>query len=119
MGLRTIKQTTRRAKSKTSMMTPNTFTPAIIQSIAVQAPETIRLTFSTRVMATRMPGFTAGDAFGNTVVSMTQVSATEVDLTFDGDVEDTEMSVKEHDPGIRTSSGGFVPAGTYSLAVTP
>jgi len=63
--------------------------------------------------------FQNGDAFGNTVVSMAQVSATEVDLTFDGDVEDTTMRVAENDPGIRTNAGGFVPAGTYSLAITP
>jgi len=30
-----------------------------------------------------------------------------------------DVRVAENDPGIRTNAGGFVPAGTYSLAITP
>jgi len=119
MTTRTATRNKGRQRRALDKAVPQKRLPAIITNIAVQAPETIRLTFNTNVAGNKLPLFTAGDAFGNTVVSMAQVSATEIDLTFDGDVEDTTMRVTENDPGIRTAAGGFVPAGTYSLAITP
>jgi len=119
MSTRLVAQTNRRNRRTYDPAIPKKSAPAIITNIAVQAPETIRLTFACPVIPNTLPDYRAGDGAGNTVISMAKVSATEVDLTFDGDVEDTDMLVKEHDLGIRTSFGGFVPARTYSLAITP
>ncbi len=119
MAIRSIKQTTRRVKSKTSMMTPKKFTPAIIQEVDATAANVLRLTFNTRVQPTDLPTYKAGASGDVAVESMMTVSDTVVELTFSDDVAGTDLIVKEGDPGIRTAAGGFVPAGTYAIPTFP
>ena len=116
MAIRTIKQTRRRVRTKTTDETPKKFTPAIISSIAATAADTIQ---NTRVMPVRLPGFTAGASAAETVTAMTAISETVIELTFTGDVQGTDLIVKEGDPGIRTSAAGFVPAGSYAIGTFP
>lgn len=119
MTLRSIKQTNRRVKTKTTVMTPKTFTPAIIQDIEATAADVVRLTFNTRVQPSHLPTYKAGASGDIGVTNMAAVSSTVVDLTFSDDVAGTSLIVKEGDPGIRTHPGGFVPAGTYAIPTFP
>jgi hypothetical protein len=50
---------------------------------------------------------------------MSPISATVIELVFTGTVAATNLLVQEGDAGIRTPSGGFVPAGTYAIPTFP
>ena len=103
-----------RARRVLDEATPGRRVPAVINTITVISDDTIQLAFATNVMPTRLPGFTAASGTAS-VTGMTQISATEIELVFDLDVENTTLVVAENDPGIRTSAGGFVPAGNYTI----
>jgi hypothetical protein len=119
MPARTIKQTARRVRTKASVGTPKKFTPAIITEIEATAADTIRMTFSTRVITSQLPSYKAGAAGETTVTAMTPISETVVELVFSGNVAGTNLIVTEGDQGIRTWPAGFVPAGTYAIPTFP
>jgi hypothetical protein len=119
MSLRSIKKTFVRNRMAHDPSVPNQNAPAVIDSITSEAADTVRLTFNTRVVNSKLPGFTAGTDGEETVESMSLVSDTVVELVFTGDVAGTNMIVQGGDPGIRTPSGGFVPAGTYAIPTFP
>ena len=119
MSSRTINRTNARNRRALDPSVPRKLTPAVISSIATTAADTIQITFSSRVMPSRLPGFRAGAAGAMTVESMSPISATVIELAFTGEVQATNLLVQEGDAGIRTPSGGFVPAGTYAIPVFP
>ena len=113
--LRTVNRTNGRNRKGMDPSVPRTTTPAVITATASPAADTIELTFSTRVLKSKLPGFTAGAGGAETVIAATQVSGTVVSLQFSGSVTGTDMNVPADDAGIRTPTGGFVPAGVYPL----
>ena len=116
MTSRTLKNTRARNRRAMDPSVPATMAPAVITSATTPGEDTVSLVFDTPVMVTRIPPtFRAGAGGTAEVVSITAVSATEVSLTFSGEVAGTTLFVGAADPGIRTSSGGFVPAGQYAL----
>jgi hypothetical protein len=119
MQPRTVKQTTRRVKTKTSIMTPAKLTPAVVMNIEATAANTIRMTFSTRVVKSGLPGYKAGADGTETIESMSSVSETVMEFVFTGDVAGTNLLVSEGDQGIRTWPAGFVPAGSYAIPTFP
>lgn len=119
MTIRTINRTNARNRRAFDKAVPKKGTPAVIASIAATAADTIQLTFSTRVFRNKLPAFTAGAGGAETVATATEISDTVIELVFTGDVQGTDMIVKEGDPGIRTSAGGFVPAGSYPVPTFP
>lgn len=50
-----------------------------------------------------------------TVVSITQVNATQIDILMSGTVATLDWTIAENDPAMRTAQGGFVKAacGTF------
>lgn len=119
MALRSIKKTFVRNRMAHDPTVPNKNTSAIIEQIEVTAANAIRITFIQRVMTSKLPGYTAGADGGQTVASMSRVSDNVIDFTFSGDVAGTDMIVESGDLGIRTTMGGFVPAGTYAIPTFP
>ena len=105
--------TSRRARRRGDSTLPKVPASAIIREIEAESETTMRLTFTERIFTSTMPLFTAGD--GETVESMTKLGETEVELVFTGPVDGTTMMVKDGDAGLRTGTGGFVPAGSYDL----
>lgn len=118
MASRMMNRTNARNRNAMDPSVPKKQAPAVIASIASTAADTIRLTFDTRVQLSKTPGYTAGLG-GASIASMSTISATELEFVFTGDVQSTSLLVKEGDPGIRTPSGGFVPAGTYAIPTFP
>ncbi len=119
MPARTLKRTNARNRRGMDPSVPKKMTPGIISSVAAMAADTIQITFSTRVFKSKLPAFVAGAGGTETVASAQEISATVIELTFSGDVQGTDMSVAEGDPGIRTPAGGFVPAGSYAIPSFP
>lgn len=119
MTQRMINRANGRNRSALDPSVPRKLTPAVINGITAEAAETIRITFDGRVIPSKLPGFTAGASGDETVASMTPISSTEIELVFSGDVQGTSLIVKEGDAGIRTPSGGFVPAGSYAVPTFP
>ena len=119
MTVRTTKRTNARNRRAMDPSVPKKLTPAVVSSVASTAADTIQITFSTRVLANKLPGFTAGAGGGQTVGSISQVSDTVVELAFTGEVQGTDLAIAGDDPGIRTPSGGFMPAGTYAIPSFP
>jgi hypothetical protein len=119
MPARTINRTNVRNRRALDPSVPPKATPAIISSIDATAADTIQITFSTRVFRNRLPKFTAGAGGAESVASAAEISDTVIELTFTGDVQGTDMSVPEGDPGIRSPAAGFVPAGTYAIPSFP
>jgi len=119
MALRSIKKTAQQVRSKLTPQVPATTTPALITNIDATAAETIRLTFNTPVFRNRLPNYTAGADGAAVPVSSSEVSATVVEIVFDAEVQGTDLLVPSGDLGIRTTSGGFVPAGTYAIPTFP
>jgi hypothetical protein len=119
MPQRTLKRTNARNRRALDPSVPRKLTPAVISSIDATAANTIQITFNGRVMPSRLPGFRAGAAGAMTVESMSPISATVIELVFTGTVAATNLLVQEGDAGIRTPSGGFVPAGTYAIPTFP
>lgn len=117
--MRVVKQTTRRVRTKTTNATPKKFTPAIITEIEATAADTIRITYSTRIVKNSLPGYKAGAGAAQTVESMSLISDTLLELVFTGSVQGTDLIVPEGDPGIRTWPAGFVPAGVYAIPSFP
>ncbi|TVQ57147.1 MAG: hypothetical protein EA377_01150 [Phycisphaerales bacterium] len=119
MSLRSIKKTARQNRMKMDSSLPRTTTPAIISQIEATAADTIRLTFNARIFRNRVPGYTAGVNGSATVEDAIEISATVVELKFTGDVAGTDLIVEGGDQGVRTASGGFVPAGVYAIPTFP
>lgn len=119
MALRTVKNTRARNRNAYDPSLPRTAAPAVISEIESTAADTIRLTFATRVQKNKLPLYRAGAGGGAAVESAVELSATEIELTFDAVVQGTNLLVAEGDPGIRTVAGGFVPAGVYAIPVFP
>lgn len=119
MSSRIIRRTNARNRSAMLPSRPRKYTAAIITNIESTAADTVRLTFSVRVVAGQLPAFTAGAGESETIASRTVISDTVVELTFTGEVQGTTMIVAEGDPGIRTVAGGFVPAGSYPVPSFP
>jgi len=114
----TVTRQQRNRRSVDESIPPRRF-PATISSIAATAADTIQITFGTSVLPAKLPLFKAGAAGDETVASMTRINDTVVEFVFTGDVQGTNMTVQEGDPGIRTVTGGFVPAGTYAVPAFP
>lgn len=119
MGLRTIKKTAVRNRVALDPSTPRKITPAVISSVEATAADTVQITFNTRVMLKGTPDVVAGGVTPQTVSSATAISATVVELTFTGDVQGTNLVVQEGAAGVRTPSGGFIPAGSYAIPTFP
>lgn len=119
MGLRTIRKTNVRNRAALDPSMPRQITPAVVSSIAATAADTIEITFNTRVMLKGTPAVSAGGASVQTVVSASAISATVIELTFAGSVQGTDLLVQEGAAGVRTPSGGFIPAGTYAIPTFP
>jgi len=119
MALRTIKKTNVRNRSALDPSVPRRADAAVIEDIEATAANTIQITFETRVQRGVACGFKAGTGAAESVESMTTVSDTVLELVFTGAVAGTNLIVKGDDLGIRTSSGGFVPAGTYPIPTFP
>ncbi|TVQ55667.1 MAG: hypothetical protein EA377_03095 [Phycisphaerales bacterium] len=119
MALRSIKKTFVRNRMAHDPSVPNKNTSAIIENIETVAADAIRITFSNRVMTAKLPGYKAGADGEQAVTSMERVSYTVIEFTFAGDVAGTDLHVLEGDLGIRTTSGGFVPAGVYAIPTFP
>jgi hypothetical protein len=98
---------------------PKKRTDAVVSAIAATAADTIEITFQRTVQKSKLPVFKAGAAGAMTVASVTQVSGNVLELVFDGEVQGTDLIVEENDPGVRTPSGGFVPAGVYAIPTFP
>lgn len=119
MSLRMIRKTNVRNRAAYDPSMPKMRAPAIITNITSTAADAIEVTFSMPVITAKLPGWTAGAAGDETVSAMSLVSETVVAFTFTGDVQGTNMTVEEGDPGIRTMAGGFVPAGSYPVPTFP
>lgn len=119
MAIRTVKRTNARNRVAYDPSVPKTATPAVISSIAATAADTIELTFNTRVMLNSTPALTAGGASPAAVASATQISATVVEMQFSGSVQGTNLQVPEGAAGVRTPTGGFLPAGSYAIPTFP
>lgn len=117
MAIRTVKRTNVRDRAAMDPSVPGYTTSAVVSSIAATAADTIEITFATRVMLRGTPNVTAGAAVG--VSGATQVSATVIQLQFAADVQGTDLVVPEGVAGVRTPSGGFIPAGTYAIPTFP
>ena len=115
MPVRPLRNT--RTRNRRAFDPAHPFVPAsaIITGMEMTADDTVRLTFNERVLPTGVPGFTAGAAGEQTVETMARISDTVIELTFTGAVDESKMLVPEGDAGLRTASGGFVPAGSYDL----
>lgn len=109
----TLRNTRNRAAMDPSI--PKKLTSAIVSSIATTASDTIQITFAARVQSRGLPAFKAGAAGAETVQAVTQISDTVLELTFTGSVATSDLIVAENDPAVRTPTGGFVPAGTYTI----
>ena len=119
MTQRTAKRVNARNRGALDPSVPRKERPAVIATVDATAADTVQLTFESPVVPNKLPGFTAGAGGAETVASMTKISETVVELVFSGDVQGTNMVVQGGDPGIRTSTGGFVPAGTYAVPAFP
>lgn len=115
MTLRTISRPNGRNRSAGDPAVPTKATPAIITTITLVSDDRIQLTFDTNVIASKTPGYIGGAGGIATVNSITQISATQVELAFSEDVAGTDMVIGVDDAGIRTVTGGFVPAGNYAI----
>ena len=119
MAQRTLRRTNARNRAALDPSVPRKVTPAVVSSIDTTAADTIQITFDTRVFTAKTPGFAAGASGAETVSAVTQIGDAVVELTFTGDVQGTDLKVTEGDAGVRTPSGGFVPAGTYAIPSFP
>lgn len=119
MSARTVKRTNARNRRALDPSIPERVTPAVVENIEPQSADTIRITFSRQVMVTKLPGYHAGADGEATVTSAVLVNGTMVEFVFSADVAGTNLIIKGGDLGIRTPSGGFVPAGTYAIPTFP
>ena len=119
MTSRTLKRVDARNRNKIDPAVPQKRVPAVISSIASTSAMVIQITFNTRVQKSGVPGFTAGAAGDLSPNQATTISDTVIELRFTGTVQGTDLNVPDSDPGIRTATGGFVPAGTYAIPVFP
>ncbi len=119
MPARTLRKTNARNRAALDPSVPKQATPAIIQSIAATAADTIQITFDTRVFKNKQPAFTAGAGAAETVTSAQEISATVLEVAFSGDVQGTKLYVNAGDMSIRTPSGGSVSAGSYAIPTFP
>jgi hypothetical protein len=119
MSLRPIKKTFVRNRAAHDPTVTNKHAAAIITEIESTAADTIQLSFLSRVMTSKLPDFAAGADGEETVEEVMRISDTVLELTFSGDVAGTDLIVSDGDLGIRTVSGGFVPAGTYAIPTFP
>ena len=119
MASRTVSRTNARNRRGMDPSVPKKATPAVVDSIAATAANTIQITFQRAVLKSKLPSFKAGAGGAMTVTTMTQVSSTVLEFVFSGTVAGTGLIVEENDPGVRTPFGGFVPAGSYAIPVFP
>ena len=119
MALRTVKKTNVRNRSALDPSVPRRSDAAVIEDIETTAADTIQITVETRVQRGVACGFKAGADAEESVESLATISDTVLELVLTGDVSGTTLSVKGDDLGIRTASGGFVPAGTYAIPTFP
>lgn len=117
MSMRPVKRTNARNRNALDPAVPERVTPAVISTVEQGGtPNVLEVTFRSRVMLRGTPGFRAGAGAALPVLSAQALSATVVELTFGGATGGQPLRVDANDPAIRTASGGFVPAGTYSIA---
>ncbi len=119
MSVRMVKRTNVRNRSALDPSVPGYTTSAVVASVAATAADTIEITFATRVMLRSAPNVTAGAGGAVAVASATQLSATVIQLQFAADVQGTNLVVPEGVAGVRTPTGGFIPAGTYAIPTFP
>lgn len=118
MSLKTLRRTNARNRRTFDPAVPKTVTPAIAVVIDQGlSPSMVQVTFNTAVMLKGTPAWLGGAGGTATVTGATQLSATVVELTFSAATAGNPVVVPSDDPSIRTMSGGFVPAGNYT--VTP
>lgn len=115
MAQRTLRRTKPRDRRAKDPSIPTRRTPAIILSLTAVTETEVRVEFDTRVQVSRTPGFVAGASGKSAVKQATLEDPTLVTLKFEDAVADSTMLIGEYDPGIRTASGGFVPAGRYVI----
>jgi len=119
MTTRAIGKTTGRNRNVVTKSQPRVAGAAVISSIDSTSAMVIQITFNTRVQKSGVPGFTAGAAGDLSPNQATTISDTVIELRFTGTVQGTDLNVPDSDPGIRTATGGFVPAGTYAIPAFP
>src|SRR5690606_36692305 len=89
MSLRSMKKTRVRNRTALDPSVPLRSVSAVMTNVAATAADTIRLTFNVRALPGPLPRFTAGAGVAETVLSMSKVRDTVVELACTGSVQGT------------------------------